>query len=74
MACRLTYGLSGSYLALTGVTGGFQDDFNRLLGFWYSSLPHSKTVGRRLQIRFKTHTKNKIPILDILKEFWCMRR
>jgi hypothetical protein len=26
MACKLIYGLSGSYLALTGVTGEFQDE------------------------------------------------
>ena len=26
MACRLIYGLSGSYLALTGMTGRFQDE------------------------------------------------
>jgi hypothetical protein len=26
MACRLIYGLSGSYLALTGMTGQFQDE------------------------------------------------
>ena len=25
MACKLIYGLSGIYLALTGVTGEFQD-------------------------------------------------
>jgi hypothetical protein len=26
MACKLIYGLSGVYLALTGVTGGFQEE------------------------------------------------
>ena len=38
--------------------------------FRYCSLLPQKTLGLSLLICFKTHTKIKIPILDILDEFW----
>ena len=48
MACRLIYGLSGSYLALTGVTGGFQDERDIFLEgerFFLPATPSLRTAG-----------------------------
>ena len=48
MACRLIYELSGSYLALTSVTGGFQDErviFLKGERFFLPATPSVRTAG-----------------------------
>jgi hypothetical protein len=52
MACKLIYGLSGSYLALTGVTGGFQDQ--RVISLKGERLFLPATPSRRTTVRTRS--------------------